>query len=134
MPFDAKLVFLIPVRNMNRAIAFYTKALGGKVKERGPGRMRNFWASMKVGGADVWFVAPDKLERRALAYTTFVVEDIRKSVKKLKKNGVTFQRAERLGPDTKVEGPIAFEPFGAAAFFKDPEGNLTMVWQNLAGR
>ena len=35
-----------------------------------------------------------------------------------------------MGPKSRVEGPIAFETFGAAAFFKDPEGNLLMIWQN----
>jgi hypothetical protein len=35
-----------------------------------------------------------------------------------------------MSKETKVEGPIAYESFGASAFFKDSEGNLLMVWQN----
>jgi predicted enzyme related to lactoylglutathione lyase len=130
MASGTRLVTLIPIRNMNRAIKFYTKAVGGKLKERGNGRMRNFWASMKLGDAEVWFIAPEKFERRTLAYTLLMVKNIRASVKKLQRNGVKFQRAERMGPDTKVEGPIAFESIGASAFFKDSEGNLMMVWQS----
>ncbi|HEV2166983.1 MAG TPA: VOC family protein [Thermoplasmata archaeon] len=125
------MVTLIPVRNMDRAIGFYSKVLGGKLRERGMGAMKNWWASLTVGGAEVWFVRPETRERRKLAYQTFLVKDIRKYVARLKKRKVKFERAERLNKETRVEGPIAFETFGAAAFFKDTEGNLLMAWQNF---
>ena len=131
MATGARLVTLIPIRDMNRAIKFYTKAVGGRLKDRGRGRMRNFWASMKLADSEVWFIAPDKFEQRKLAYTMLLVKNIKGFVRKLQTNGVRFQRAERLGPGTRVEGPIAFESWGAAAFFKDSEGNLMMVWQNF---
>jgi predicted enzyme related to lactoylglutathione lyase len=131
MATGARLVTLIPIRNMNRAIKFYSKSLGGRVKERARGKMRNSWASMKLGDAEVWLIAPVKFERRSLAYTLLLVKNIRASVRRLQKSGVTFQRADRTGPATRVEGPIAFESFGASAFFKDSEGNLMMVWQNF---
>ena len=125
------VVTMMPIRDMNRAIKFYTKKLGAKVQYRGTGQMKNYWASMKLGDSELWFVAPEKREKRTLAYTLFVVKNIRAHVKKLQKKGVKFQRAEKMGPDTKLEGVIAFDPFGAAAFFKDTEGNLLMVWQNF---
>jgi predicted enzyme related to lactoylglutathione lyase len=61
--------------------------------------------------------------------STFIVDDIRAVVKDLKTKGVKFSRAEKMGKETRVEGPIAIEPFGASAFFKDSEGNILMVWQ-----
>jgi predicted enzyme related to lactoylglutathione lyase len=125
------VVTMIPIRNMSRAIKFYTKKLGGKLQYRGTGKMKDYWASMKLGDSELWFVSPEKRERRTLAYTLFVVKNIRAHVKKLQKKGVKFQRAEKMGPETKIEGAIAFDPFGAAAFFKDTEGNLLMVWQNF---
>jgi predicted enzyme related to lactoylglutathione lyase len=131
MATGARLVTLIPIRNMNRAIKFYTKAVGGKLKDRGRGQMRNFWASMKLGDSDVWFIAPSKYERRTLAYSLLLVKNIKAYVKKLQKNGIKFQRPDRMSAETRVEGPIAFDPFGASAFFKDSEGNLMMVWQNF---
>ncbi|MCI4323374.1 MAG: VOC family protein [Thermoplasmata archaeon] len=131
MATGAQLVTLIPIKKMDRALTFYTNVLGGKLQFRGDGAMKNFWASMKVGGAEVWLVAPGKLEKRKLAYQTFVVKDIKKYVADLKRKGVKFQKAEAMNKDTKVVGPIAFEKFGAAAFFKDPEGNLLMAWQNF---
>lgn len=130
MPSGMRLATLVPIRNMNRAIRFYTKALGGKLTARAPGRMRNMWASVNLAGADVWLVAPDRVERRTLAYSTLLVKNIRSTVRTFAKKGVRFQRAVRMGPESRVEGPIAFDSMGASAFFKDPEGNLLMLWQS----
>ena len=127
----ARLVTLMPVRNMNRAIKFYTKTLGGRMGDRGRGVMRDFWASATLGGAEIWLVAPSEREKRNLAYSTLLVRNIKSYVKGLQRKGVKFQRAERSGPETRIDGPIAFEQFGASAFFKDSEGNLLMVWQNF---
>lgn len=120
---------LIPIRDMSRAVRFYTKTMGAKLTYRAPGAMRNFFASLDYAGTTVWLVAPQKVEKRALAYNVLLVPNIRRFVADLQRKGVKFQRAERMGPETKVEGPISFDPFGAAAFFKDPEGNLLMAWQ-----
>ncbi len=124
-------VTLVPIRNMNRAIRFYTRCLGGKVVYRGRGAMRNFWASLKVGGSDIWLVAPEKREKRSLAYSVLLVKNARSAVARLKEKGVRFQRPEKMNPETKIEGSIAVDSFGAVAFFKDSEGNLLMLWQNF---
>lgn len=127
----ARLVPLIPVRDMSRAIKFYQKALGAKLLYRGRGQMRNFWAGLRVAGSEVWFVAPGKREKRTLAYHTFLVKNIKSAVKGLRGKGVKFQRPERMSSTIRIEGPIGWEPFGGSAFFKDSEGNLLMVWQNI---
>jgi predicted enzyme related to lactoylglutathione lyase len=127
----ARLVTLMPISNMNRAIKFYTKALGAKVRFRGQGEMKNFWAWVKVGSNDIWLTAPQKREKRTLAYSTFLVKNIKTTVKELQRKGVKFERAEKMGPDSKIIGPITYESFGASAFFKDSERNLLMIWQNV---
>ena len=48
-------------------------------------------------------------------------------MKGLQEKGVKFQRPDRMSWETKVVGPIAYDPSGAAAFFKDSEGNLMMI-------
>ena len=131
MASEARLVTLIPIKDMDRAIKFYTKKLGGKVLYRGRGPMKDFWASVEVGGIETWFVAPEKREVRKLSYHTFLVKDIKKYVAQLQKRGVKFGKAERMNKETRIEGPIAFDTFGASAFFKDSEGNLLMAWQNF---
>ncbi|EQD52010.1 glyoxalase/bleomycin resistance protein/dioxygenase [mine drainage metagenome] len=124
-------VTLVPISNMNRAIRFYTKALGGKVVYRGRGAMRNFWAALKIGGSDIWLVAPQKREKRSLAYSVLLVKNARSTVARLKAKGVKFRRPERMSRESKVDGSITYDSFGASAFFKDTEGNLLMLWQNF---
>lgn len=122
---------LVPIKNMDRALKFYTKTLGAKMGDRGMGEMKDGWASVHLLGHELWLIAPGAQEKRKLAYTTMVVPNIKRFVKKLTDSGVKFAKAERMGPDTKVDGPIATESFGASAFFNDSEGNLWMVWQNF---
>ena len=97
---------------------------------RAPGEMKNMWASVNVGKTEFWLVRPDKHEKRNLAYSTFIVKDIKNEVAGLKKKRVRFLPGEKMSPDSRVEGPIVFSPYGAAAMFKDSEGNLFMLWQN----
>jgi catechol 2,3-dioxygenase-like lactoylglutathione lyase family enzyme len=127
---NARLVTMIPIRNMNRALKFYTKVLGGELVMRGTGEMKNFWAALKLGSSDVWLISPSKREKRTLAYQNLIVKNIKGAVKKLQQHGVKFDKPDRPGPGGHVEGPIVYETFGAAAFFKDTEGNLLMLWQN----
>jgi catechol 2,3-dioxygenase-like lactoylglutathione lyase family enzyme len=127
----SQMVTLITIRDMNRAIRFYTKTLGGKLRYRGTGAMKDFWAGIKMGSSEIWLVAPEKWEKRSLAYTTFLVKNIKATVKELQGKGVKFQRAQKIGPETRIDGPVAWESSGAAAFFKDPDGNVLMVWQNI---
>lgn len=128
---DSTLVTLVPIRNMERAVKFYTESLGGKVAYRGEGEMKDSFASVTVGKNEFWLITPSAREKRALAYSAFVVEDIKAVVKDLQDRGVKFQKADRMSKETKVEGPIAFESFGASAFLKDSEGNMLMIWQNI---
>ncbi|HUC38562.1 MAG TPA: VOC family protein [Candidatus Acidoferrum sp.] len=125
----SKHAALIPIKNMSRAIGFYTKTLGGSLNMRGMGEMKNYWASVNVGKAEFWLVSPEKSEKRKLAYNTFAVKNIKAEVTGLKRRGVKFEPAMRGSPKDKVEGPITYSPYGASAFFSDSEGNMLMLWQ-----
>ena len=126
----ARFATSVPIRNMHRAIEFYTRSLGGSLNMRGQGEMKNYWASVNVGKEEFWLVKPEKREKRDLAYSTFIVRDIKKTVAGLKRRRVKFLRAEKMGPDSRIDGPISYTLYGASAFFKDSEGNLLAVWQN----
>ena len=121
---------LIPIRNMDRALRFYTKILGGSLNMRPKGEMRNSWASINVGKAEFWLVRPEKQEKRDLAYSAFVVKNIKRTVAGLKKKRVKFLPAERMGANSKIDGPISYTPYGAVAMLKDSEGNLLMLWES----
>ena len=118
---------LVPIRNMNRAIKFYSKVLGGKLTMRAEGEMKGMWAAMRIGREEFWLVSGAKTSD--LAYSTFIVKDIKNTVAGLKKRGARFLRADRESSTTRIEGPINYHSFGAEAFFKDSEGNLLMLWQ-----
>jgi catechol 2,3-dioxygenase-like lactoylglutathione lyase family enzyme len=122
---------LIPVKKMNRAIGFYTKSLGGKLTYRGEGEMKDYWASVRVGKEEFWLVVPEKWEKRDLAYSVFVVKSIARASKALEKQGVKFDPGEKMGEGSRVVGAITYQSGGASAFFKDSEGNLLMLWQNI---
>jgi catechol 2,3-dioxygenase-like lactoylglutathione lyase family enzyme len=130
---SVSFVTLVPIRNMSRAIRFYTGKLGGKVVMRGTGEMKDSWAAMRLAGHDIWLISPDRREKRTLAYTTLLVGNAKNYVRGLQKRGVKFQRAERMGPGTTVEGSVTVSPYGNSAFFKDPEGNLWMVFEAPRG-
>lgn len=122
---------ITPVRNMDRAIKFYTKTLGGRLEARAKGDMKDMWASIKIGKETFWLgPRSSQLKKLDFAFSTFVVKDIKAEVAELRKRGAKFQRAERMGDTTRLEGPIAYSEFGASAFFNDSEGNLLMLWQN----
>jgi predicted enzyme related to lactoylglutathione lyase len=125
---------LITIKDMDRALKFYTKNLGGKHVTRAPGEMKDSWASFKIGGEEFWLVNPPgkQAKKPDLAFFTFVVKNIQQSVSALQKKGVKFWKAEKMGEDTKIEGVVATDAFGSTAFFSDTEGNLLMLWQNAA--
>jgi predicted enzyme related to lactoylglutathione lyase len=128
---EARLATLIPIRDMNRAIKLYTKSLGGKLTYRGEGEMKDFWASLKLGANGISLITPQKREKRTLAYSTFLMKNIKAAVSELKRKDVTFQPAQKMGPETRLEGPVAYESFGASAFFRDSEGDSLMIWQDV---
>jgi predicted enzyme related to lactoylglutathione lyase len=122
---------LTPIKDMDRAIKFYTKTLGGKLQMRAPGDMKDMWASVKIGREEFWLVhpSPGQGKKPDVAFSTFIVKDIKAEVKELRKRGARFQAAEKMDKNTKIDGPIAIDPVGSVAFMKDSEGNLLMLWQ-----
>jgi catechol 2,3-dioxygenase-like lactoylglutathione lyase family enzyme len=129
---DATAVSILPIKNLDRALKFYTGALGGKLKMRGEGEMKDSWASVGLAGSEYWLTVPDKREKLALAYNCFTVKDIKKSVAALSRKGVRFLPGEKMGRGSRVEGAVTVLPWGAkSAFFKDTEGNLLMLWEQM---
>ncbi len=128
----ADFATFVLIREMDRAIKFYTKTLGGKLLQRAPGDMRDSWASVKIRKENFWLINPPgpKQKKPDLVFSTFIVKDLKAEVQSLQKKGVKFQRAEKMDNSSTIDGPIAKDAFGATAFFKDSEGNLLMLWQS----
>jgi predicted enzyme related to lactoylglutathione lyase len=106
----------IPVRNQDKALDFYTKALGfGIVTDQpmGPGQQR--WIELKVPGAEskVVLFTPDGHEDRIGTFqgVSFLADDVAKTHAELVQRGVEFQQ------------PPTSQPWGTFAIFKDVDGN-----------
>ena len=91
------------------------------------GEMKDSFAAVAIAKEEFWLIKGAK--KADLAYSTFVVKDIKATVDGLKAKGARFLRAERESSTTRIDGPINYHTFGAEAFFKDSEGNLLMLWQ-----
>jgi predicted enzyme related to lactoylglutathione lyase len=106
----------VPVRDQNKALAFYTESLGFKVRtdqEFVPGGQR--WIELSIPGADTGLAlfTPEGHEDRIGGFQpiSFWCDDVFQTAEVLKKRGVTFFQEPKK------------EHWGTSAIFEDPEGN-----------
>ena len=106
----------IPVRDQDRALAFYTETLGCSVatdQAMGPGGQR--WIELKIPGAEtrISLFTPPGHEERVGSFLPLSLwaDDVDATYQTLKARGVEF-----LAPPKK-------EPWGTSVIFKDSEGN-----------
>ncbi len=104
----------IPVRDQDRALAFWRDKVGFKVATDQPmGAQR--WIELKIPGAETGVVlfTPEGHEDRVGTFFngSFACADVKKTYEDLKARGVEFASAPKA------------EPWGTYATFKDSEGN-----------
>ena len=106
----------IPVKDQDKALKFYTTALGfGIVTDQpmGPGQQR--WLELRIPGAEtrvVLFTADGHEDRiGTFQGISFFTDDVQRTYEEMKKRGVEFS-----------EGPTKQE-WGTYAIFKDVDGN-----------
>src|ERR1700756_57154 len=105
----------IPVKDQERARAFYREKLGFKVatdQPMGPGQR---WIELRIGGAETRVVlfTPKGHEDRVGTFFngSFETDSVQKTFEELKAKGVEFTQEPKT------------EPWGTSALFKDSEGN-----------
>lgn len=105
----------VPVRDQDRALAFYRDKLGFKVKTDQPFDDKQRWIELKIPGAETGVVlfTPVGQEDRIGSFFngSLACDDIRKTYEELKARGVEFT------------GEPKSEHWGTFAIFKDSEGN-----------
>jgi predicted enzyme related to lactoylglutathione lyase len=104
----------IPVRDQDKALAFYTEKLGFEILTDQPfGPQR--WIELKIPGAQTGVVlfTPPGHEDRIGSFTSisFTCDDVDKTYAELTARGVEFVQ------------PPKKESWGTSAIFKDPDGN-----------
>ncbi len=122
----ASVTTMLPVIDMVRARAFYEHCLGLTPSGFRPDGKFLY----KVGGSTLaLFPKPEgtKAEHTAIS---FQVSDISASIVELKKTGVVFESYDL--PDFKTVDHICVLGAEKAAWFKDTEGNLLCIHEDLA--
>jgi predicted enzyme related to lactoylglutathione lyase len=115
----------IPVKDVGRARQFYEQKLGFKPKQEVAGGV-----VYEFGEHTACFMYPTPNAGTSKASQAFwQVEDIECEVAELKARGVTFEEYDM--PGMKTRNGIATAGGAKAAWFKDTEGNIMAVIQNL---
>jgi predicted enzyme related to lactoylglutathione lyase len=115
-----KVVYVaLMVSDQDQALGFYTNAVGLEKRGDYPTPAGPRFLTVGVKGQDfelvLWPGTPAKGEAGSAVYT-IEVEDIRIAFETLKSRGVTFEPPEVLEL-----------PWGYAARFQDPDGNLLQL-------
>ena len=105
----------IPVKDQERALAFYTEKLGFKVATDQPMGGGKRWIELRIGGAETRVVlfTPEGHEDRVGTFFNGSLEadNVQKTYEELKAKGVEFTQEPKT------------EPWGTSALFRDSEGN-----------
>jgi predicted enzyme related to lactoylglutathione lyase len=113
------------VSNQDRAIEFYTKKLGFKLKTDAPFENGQRWIELEIPGAQTQIVlfTPKGQEDRIGAFvnTSLACDDLDKTYEEYQSRGVEFTT-----PPTK-------QPWGSFAMFKDPDGNTFVLSSETRG-
>lgn len=109
----------IPVRNQDRALAFYRDMLGFKVKTDQAFDGSQRWIELKIPGAETGVVlfTPQGQEDRIGGFFNgaFACDNVQKTYEELKARGVEFLHEPKT------------EPWGTTVMFKDVDGNTIVL-------
>jgi len=109
----------IPVRDQDKALAFWTKKIGVQIATDQPMGNGQRWIELKVPGAEpgvVLFTPPGHENRiGTLQNMSFAVDEVEKTYRELSERGVEFVQ------------PPKKESWGTSAIFKDPDGNSFVI-------
>jgi catechol 2,3-dioxygenase-like lactoylglutathione lyase family enzyme len=109
----------IPVRDQDRALAFWTEKLGLQVVTDQPMGNGQRWIELKIPGAQTGFAlfTPPGHEDRIGTFQSLSIEvdDVDRAYRELTERGVEFAQPPRK------------EPWGTSAIFKDPDGSSFVI-------
>jgi len=109
----------VPVRDQDRALAFYTERLGFMVATDQPFNDSQRWIELKLKGVDtrvVLFTIPEHEQLIGQPQpVTFYSADVAKTYEELGARGVEFT------------GPPVIADWGSSVAFRDPDGNQFVV-------
>lgn len=108
----------IGVKDLAAAEKYYSEVLGLEKGMTGVGG-----TFFKSGGSGVFVYPTEFAGTNQSTYASWLVEDVDAVVEELKSKGVSFEHYEGM-PDTTLEGDVHVMGDMRAAWFKDPDGNI----------
>lgn len=122
---DCQTTVLLPVKDIDRARAFYETKLALPVGvEKPDGKV-----VYRCGGTDVALFPRDGGTKAEHTAVSFRVDDIRAAIAALKARGVVF--ADYDLPGLKTVEHVCVLGSEKAAWFSDPEGNILCLHEDL---
>lgn len=118
-------VAVLPARDLKRARSFYTDKLGLEPAEERAGELRYRTPS----GTSVLVYETENAGTAKNTALLWMAEDVDAEVARLREAGVVFEEYDM--PGLKTENGIATTDQERAAWFKDSEGNILCVAQEL---
>jgi catechol 2,3-dioxygenase-like lactoylglutathione lyase family enzyme len=123
---NSRLMTAIPVRNLDRARAFYEGVLG---LEFAGGPRADGSLEYQCGGGTGLFTYPteENAGKSPATLAAWQVYDIEATANGLRDKDVALEDYDM--PGLKTEHGIATLPGGKAIWFKDPDGNILNVFE-----
>lgn len=123
---DCEVTCVLPVKDLERARDFYEHTLGLRpVGPRGDGKF-----VYSAGGTMLALLHKPQGTKAEHTAVSFRVERVEAAVASLQARGITF--ADYDLPGLKTVAHVAVLAGEKAAWFKDPEGNILCVHEDLA--
>ena len=110
----------IPVGNLEEARVYYEEKLGLEVARELPEGI-----SYRTGSTTLLVYASRYAGTNQATCVTWAIEDVEQVARELSAKGVTFEHYDL--PGTTVEGDVHVEGDGKAVWFKDSDGNILSV-------
>ncbi len=124
---DAPISPTIPVTDLQRAREFYEKKLGFAVVKELPKGI-----TFKAGKNTTFYIYKRGPSKADHTLASFTVEDVEATVDELTQKGIVFEHYDFPGLKTNAKGIAVSEEEGEkGAWFKDPDGNILAVSQEL---
>jgi catechol 2,3-dioxygenase-like lactoylglutathione lyase family enzyme len=114
----------IAVKNLEVARVYYEEKLGLEVARELPEGI-----SYRTGGTILLVYASRYAGTNQATCVTWAIDDVDRVAQELDARGVTFEHYDL--PETTVEGDVHVEGERKAAWFKDPDGNILSVVNEL---
>src|SRR6476469_8193998 len=109
---------MIPVKDLDRARAFYEGTLGLKTKDQMGGEVLR----MESGDTEINVYRSEFAGTNKATALTFEVDDAEKEVSDLKEKGIFFEHYDL--PGLTQQGDLYVAEGFKTAWFKDPDGNI----------